>query len=176
MSADHADVPIPNSYWVLPSQFLAGEYPGIRDPQDTLKKLIRFIDRGVHVFIDLTQYNEAQPYSLLLQKISTERNVKIIYRRRGVPDFSIPSINFMKETLNMLDEFIETGKIVYVHCLGGVGRTGTVVGCYLVRHGRSPQEALDWLTHLRRDTPDWWYPSPESPAQKEMILKWKIGQ
>ena len=31
---------------------------------------------------------------------------------------------------------------MYLHCWGGVGRTGTVVGCWLVRHGRTGDEAL----------------------------------
>ena len=31
--------------------------------------------------------------------------------------------------------FSPDGRKVYVHCWGGVGRTGTVVGCYLVRQG-----------------------------------------
>ena len=34
-----------------------------------------------------------------------------------------------------------------MHCWGGVGRTGTTVGCWLVRHGRSGTEAL---AELRR--------------------------
>jgi len=69
-----------------------------------------------------------------------------------------------------------TKKIVYVHCLGGIGRTGTVVGCYLVRHGLPGEEALEHLQNLRKETPDWWFQSPESSAQKNMILDWKVGQ
>lgn len=176
MPPNPADVPIPASYWILPSQFLAGEYPGSFDPLETKKRLRRFLDRGINAFIDLTQPNEASQYSLLLLKISDERKIKIIYRRCGIVDFSIPTIDFMKDILDRLDEFIASGKIVYLHCLGGIGRTGTVVGCYLVRHGRTPQEALDWLTYLRRNTPRWWWTSPESPAQKEMILAWKKDQ
>ena len=42
---------------------------------------------------------------------------------------------FLKHILDEIDGAILNGKTVYVHCLGGIGRTGTVVGCYLVRHG-----------------------------------------
>ena len=31
---------------------------------------------------------------------------------------------------------------VYVHCWGGIGRTGTTVGCWFVRHGRTGDQAL----------------------------------
>ena len=41
--------------------------------------------------------------------------------------------------LTQRDEGLEP---VYVHCWGGIGRTGTVVGCWLVRHGMTGDEAL----------------------------------
>ena len=34
------------------------------------------------------------------------------------------------------------GRTVYLHCRGGIGRTGTVLGCYLVRQGQTAEEAL----------------------------------
>ena len=34
------------------------------------------------------------------------------------------------------------GKNVYVYCWGGIGRTSTAVGCWLVRHGMTGDEAL----------------------------------
>jgi protein-tyrosine phosphatase len=37
--------------------------------------------------------------------------------------------------LNQIDICIKYGKPSYVHCLGGKGRTGTIVGCYLAVHG-----------------------------------------
>lgn len=176
MSEKTVNIPIPNSYWVIPSEFLAGEYPGSRDPQETIKRIQRFLDLDIDTFIDLTQVDEVPLYSLLLKKISMERDIQLIHHRRPIPDFSIPTVKSMRQTLNFLDGYLDSGKKIYLHCLGGIGRTGTVVGCYLVRHGRSPQEALDWISYLRRDTPDWWHTSPESPAQKQMILNWKIAQ
>jgi len=57
-----------------------------------------------------------------------------------------------------------------VHCLGGLGRTGTVVGCFLVRHGLSGAQALETIQLLRRTTPNADSPSPEAEMQRWMVL------
>jgi protein-tyrosine phosphatase len=82
----------------------------------------------------------------------------------------------MKAILDHIDRAITYEKMVYVHCWGGIGRTGTVVGCYLVRHGLSGPEALERLQILRRETAKWWRSSPETDEQRAMILSWQIGE
>jgi hypothetical protein len=54
------------------------------------------------------------------------------------------------------------GEGVVVHCLGGTGRTGTVLGCALRELGRSGDEAIDTVQQHR---PHW----PESPWQEEVV-------
>ena len=43
----------------------------------------------------------------------------------------------MAGLLDAIDTAMRDGKTVYLHCWGGVGRTGNVVGCSLVRHGHT---------------------------------------
>jgi protein-tyrosine phosphatase len=64
---------------------------------------------------------------------------------------------------------------VYVHCWGGIGRTGTVVGCWLMRHGLDEGDPVGRIARLRRDMEDA-RPSPETPAQRAMITSWKRGR
>jgi hypothetical protein len=64
------------------------------------------------------------------------------YRRCTIVDFGVPSPQEMTAILDVLDAALAAGRVVYLHCWGGVGRTGTVVGCYLVRHGMRGEEAL----------------------------------
>ena len=69
--------------------------------------------------------------------------------------------------LDTIDQALAAGHTMYVHCWGGVGRTGTVVGCHLVRHGQQGTAALHalarrWQTVAKRPR----HPcSPETEAQ-----------
>ena len=58
------------------------------------------------------------------------------------------------------------------NCWGGVGRTGTVVGCYLARRGLTGAQALARLVELRSGLSDAWRRSPESDEQWQMVLEW----
>lgn len=62
----------------------------------------------------------------------------------------------------LVAEHITSGDGVVVHCVGGTGRTGTVLACALRQLGRSADEAIDTV---RRHRPNW----PESPWQEEVV-------
>jgi len=49
-----------------------------------------------------------------------------------------------------LKALLASGRRVYVHCRAGIGRTGTVVGCYLAEQGLDGSEALSQLNRLWR--------------------------
>jgi protein-tyrosine phosphatase len=61
-----------------------------------------------------------------------------------------------------------------VHCWGGKGRTGTVVGCYLTRHRiAAGSDLIKKIKELRKDTEDFSDPSPETREQNNMVITWK---
>jgi hypothetical protein len=167
--------PIAESYWVQPGTFLAGEYPGQFDQEHTRRRLNALIEAGFDTFIDLTRSNETTPYDKLLQEQSQAYGVDVDHHRFGIGDFGLPTAELMRSILDRIDESLRAGRRVYLHCWGGIGRTGTVVGCYLVRHGKTGTEALTQLAK-------WWqgvpksriHPqSPETDEQIEFILGWK---
>ena len=69
--------------------------------------------------------------------------------RMAVRDFSVPSREQLVATLNEIDGEIRAGGLVYVHCWAGCGRTGVVVGAWLVRHGVIPNDALARIAEAR---------------------------
>jgi protein-tyrosine phosphatase len=99
--------------------------------------------------------------------------IEIAYHRMAIPDFSTPSIEAMHEILDLLESHLQAGRSVYVHCWGGIGRTGTVIGCYLVRNGTSRSEVLGKIADLRKRVPDRWRSSPETDEQRRMVELWK---
>ncbi|MEI2640237.1 MAG: protein-tyrosine phosphatase family protein [Microthrixaceae bacterium] len=58
---------------------------------------------------------------------------------------------------------------VYIHCWGGIGRTGTVAGCLLVDSGMSADEALGRITELRSVTKKSNMAAPQTHEQIEVI-------
>jgi protein-tyrosine phosphatase len=165
--------PNTNTYWVS-QRLLAGEYPGHWDDAVAQQRLQAYLASGVTCFVDLTQEGELAPYNLLLPE-RTASGQPIVYQRMGIRDFSLPrSPQFMAAILDRIDEASAAGHVVYVHCWGGVGRTGIVVGCHLVRHGRSGEQALaeiarHWQTVEKRTR----HPrSPETPEQTAYVRQW----
>ena len=166
--------PIPESYWVEPGRFLAGEYPGNTQGNSMSQRLDKFLDSGINSFIDLTDPGEMAPYLPLLLERAQYYGTEINYKRFSVTDHGIPIPDTMHVILDEIDVALENGRNVYVHCWGGIGRTGTTVGCYLVRHGLSGQQALDQLATWWQHVPkrQFWPRSPETNRQVQFIMDW----
>jgi protein-tyrosine phosphatase len=167
-----SDRPLPNSYWVLPDRLAAGEYPGSLNREQAGTKIRRLLQAGVTFFLDLTEAGNLQPYDSLLTQEEFRPAGGVQYRRMPIKSFSTPSRAEMIRTLDTIDTALAGGQTVYVHCWAGIGRTGTVVGCYLVRHGLSGTQALEEIAQLRQGTPHGGWTSPETEAQRQMVLNW----
>jgi ADP-ribosyl-[dinitrogen reductase] hydrolase len=166
--------PDPNTYWVVPGKLLAGEYPGARDPEEARRRLRRFLAAGVRRFIDLTEVGELTPYAELLTE---EADSRTSYERFPIPDGSVPEeAKTMAEIIAATNRATAEGGITYVHCWGGVGRTGLAVACWLQERGQTPDEALTDLAHKWRSCaksqrmPS----SPETPAQVRWVKEWPL--
>jgi protein tyrosine/serine phosphatase len=171
---DNGRQEILDSYWVLPGQLLAGEYPGSRDEDEARRKLRWLLDQGINYCLDLTQANESglKSYAPWFSDEAGRIGREIWHKRLAIPDMGVPESRFMRRILDQLDDALQLGCTVYLHCYGGIGRTGTVVGCYLVRHGMSGPQAIDQIARWRLSTPDGWKPSPETRPQTDLILRW----
>jgi predicted protein tyrosine phosphatase len=167
-------IPYLDSYWVIEDQFLAGAYPGNLEEEKTRQKLRSLINAGITSLIDLTRPGDTyNPYQKLMKEEAPNFQIELEWLNFPIADYDTPSPALMKQILDTVDQHLAAGKRVYMHCVGGIGRTGTVVGCYLVRHGLSGEEALIQLESLRRDAASWWHRSPESDYQIEYVRKWK---
>jgi protein-tyrosine phosphatase len=169
--------PIPDSYWLVEGRLLAGEYPATTDPHATREKLARFLDAGIRTFIDLTEESELERYDGILEELSAERGIETRYVRSGIRDISVPRDHAtMEAILDTIAAEIAADRPVYVHCWGGVGRTGTVIGCWLIEQGLTGPAAIERIAELRRITPKGRRASPETDAQCRYICEWSSGR
>ncbi len=164
----HPARPHSNSYWVAP-RLLAGEYPAAKEAEAARAKLQSCLDGGVTCFIDLTEADEGlRPYAPLLPP-------NILHLRFPIRDVSVPaSAAQMVEILDTIDAQLAEGHTLYVHCWGGIGRTGTVIGCYLARHGYQGEAALRELHRLwQACAKSATHASPETEAQRQWVRAWR---
>jgi hypothetical protein len=155
----------------------AGEFPGARSRPEALAKLRSFRAAGVSAFIDLTEDGEGlRPYAVLLPEVWPDPATRPLHLRLPLPDLDIPSHpERMRAILDTIDTVLAQGHRAYLHCWGGVGRTGTVVGCCLVRHGCDGDAALELVQRLFAGTEKGRRTgrlSPESREQRQYVRSW----
>ena len=173
-------VPFNQAYWVIPGKLMAGCYPGSEVTAETDSNLAGLLNHGIRHFLNLMQPFEINragrlfvPYEEPLNKISATTGYEVTVERLAIKDMGIPSRIEMARILDRIDANIEQNRPVYLHCLGGIGRTGTVVGCYLARHGHaSDQRLLRHIQFLRKNTINHHLMSPETNQQIDLILSW----
>lgn len=170
-------IPYLDSYWVSRDKLLAGAYPGGESEEATRRKVQSLLHAGIDCIIDLTQPGDSFfPYMKLLESECKDFGVQVERLNFPIPDFGAPAPGQMTQILNAIDQNLEKGKRVYIHCVGGIGRTGMTVACYLIRHGLDGSEALVELENLRKEAASWWRTSPESQEQVDFVLNWEEGK
>jgi protein-tyrosine phosphatase len=147
------------------------EYPGDLDLEKAQAKLTALLAAGITDFIDLTETHELNPYEPLLNSLAAERGITVSYQRFPIEDLNVPDAATLEHLLANLTSVVTAGRKAAVHCWGGIGRTGTVIGCYLVRAQQlSGTEALahiagEWEGVAKR------HRAPRSP---ETAAQWRL--
>jgi hypothetical protein len=150
------------SHYRVGEGLLAGEYPGAGGAVEALERA------GVTLFVDLT--HAVDPLDGYEHRLAGAHRVW-----HPIPNMGTPTSEQVAAILDDVDEARARGGTVYLHCWGGIGRTGTVVGCWLVRHGLDRGDAIATIAELRRRVAGE-RPSPETPGQEALVRSWRPGQ
>jgi len=150
---------------------LGGEFPGHRDdPAVTRRKLAMLAQAGVGTIIDLTDDDDwLTPYAAELPAVAAAHGVAIERLAHPIPDQGVTTPEHYDRIVADIERTLAAGRKVFVHCWGGIGRTGTVVGVWHVHRGHAPEAALARIAAARRGTMKGQRPAPETSAQVEAI-------
>jgi protein-tyrosine phosphatase len=119
---------------------------------------------GFSRVINLIEQSPSYDPSPLELAISLE--LEDLYGGRHPPDRDAEH-KLIKSAVDVLVQLISNGEGTLVHCHGGTGRTGTVIGCALTRLGFVPEDVISALDaiHKTRGRDGW----PESEWQAQVV-------
>jgi protein-tyrosine phosphatase len=159
-----------HAWWVEPGRLLAGEYPGARTPEKAAKKVQLLIDAGVDSIVDLTRPEDLlEPYQEALQAVCEKAGREIRHFAYPIRDMGVIDQAGYDRILACIRGEIDSGRVVYLHCWGGKGRTSTVVGCLLIDGGLDYDAAIARIAELRTGTRKAVEACPESASQHRVL-------
>jgi atypical dual specificity phosphatase len=120
--------------WFEDGRLAACRYPR---GEQTLRELA---ERGVRLVVNLHPRAHAA---------GTLETLGLVELHLPVADFTPPTEEQLEQGVTAMQEALDAGQGVAVHCGGGLGRTGTLVACYLVRRGASAEEAIALVRRAR---------------------------
>lgn len=128
----------PNGFhWIVPEQLAGCPMPGIVAPLEYDLSALR--DVGITTLVNLTERE-------LPEQILQQYGIKSIQFK--IEDRRAPPVMWIKMLLVQIDKLLAGGEVLGVHCLAGLGRTGTILGAWLIKKGLTAEEALKRLRQI----------------------------
>jgi atypical dual specificity phosphatase len=139
------------------SYILPGRLAGMAGPSDLNRALPMLADQNIGGVISLT----ARPLDA-----ARLRQAGIDYLHLPVSDFTPPRPDQVEQMVAFVDDVADRRQAgTVVHCAMGLGRTGTMLACYLVSQGYDPHEAVREVRRLRPG-------SIETAEQEALVHEW----
>lgn len=134
--------------WLIPNEIAA-----MSRPSSGVSNFEFLADKGVGAIVSLT---ESPLSKALIEEFGFD------YEHVPVRDFTAPTLDEADQLVEFIARARQAGKVVAVHCQAGLGRTGTVLSCYLVSQGYTARDAIAKVRSVRPG-------SVETHGQEELV-------
>jgi len=180
--------PSPTSHWVIPGRLLCGAHPNVLLMNNTyISRMQNLLAVGITTFVDLTRPRDITDYQHPPNKYFDPNtpNYQPVAKQLAKSQFSreIAFVNFpivdgnvgsFGSVFNLLLEIchrLANGECIYVHCMAGMGRAGTIMSCLIgMLYNMESPEALAKNRELHNcrlwAIKDY---SPQRPCQFEQV-------
>jgi len=138
--------------WIIENKLAGSGCPGYRADLDDDLQFLR--ENGIGAIVSLTEN------AIGSNAIAEDFN----YLHLPVEDFTAPAISQIEKFVSYVEQMNNRGVRVVVHCLAGLGRTGTMLAAYLVYTGKNPKDAIQEIRTKR--------PGSIIPCQEESIFNY----
>ncbi|MCF6155967.1 MAG: protein phosphatase [Candidatus Brocadia sp.] len=141
-----------NFSWVIQD-----EIAGMARPLSIVADLEFLKDNGIEAIVSLT---ELPLPKTLIEEFGFE------YKHIPIVDLASPTQEQIEDFVSFVNGLIFSKKRIVVHCDAGIGRTGTMIACYLVSKGCNAKKAI---AEVRKRRPG----SIETMEQEDTIIKYE---
>ena len=128
---------LPQFNWIIDHTLAAMPFPSTEDAYVLLQQL------GIKVILNLSEYLDDAP---LLSAFNVYNIPIASFKKWG---HNPPTLQQMHQSVSIIQASLKDSQPVVVHCVHGLGRTGTIIASYLTTCGYSAQEAIDYIRTLR---------------------------
>ena len=139
------------------SWLIQDEIAGMGRPMAIVADLEFLKDNSIESIVSLT---ELPLHKTLIEEFGFE------YKHIRIPDFSTPTLEQIEEFVTFVNNLLSSKKKIVVHCEAGIGRTGTMLACYLVSKGYNAENAI---SEVRKRRPG----SIETMEQEDTVVKYE---
>ncbi|MBI5119209.1 dual specificity protein phosphatase family protein [Candidatus Poribacteria bacterium] len=145
-----------NFSFVVPSAIAGMARPGTIDALADDLAFLR--TEGIRAILSLSETPLTEP---------VVREHGFSYLHVPIDDFTAPTIKQVNQCMDFVERMVNAErKPVAVHCGAGCGRTGTMLACYLVRTGKTADEAIETVRFMRPC-------SIETEGQKALVYQYE---